>query len=248
MRSKSILLVAMAVILFTFQYLTQAATIDIVDGGSHVINHNAYRYDWVRVDNSIAHDPGTHVDVVDGAVLKELFFYNNSTLTMTGGHVGVILEGLQNSALEISGGWMEDFYALGNSTAAMTGGTVNDELAAGFNSTITISGGSFGSIRAYYDGSIYLVGHGFEVDGQPLSYGDKLSDYGTFHSVIPWGAGFLANYYSGTITGTLTDGSYINNNFYVAAAGTAEIFVTPEPATLFLLGLGSLALLRKRKA
>jgi hypothetical protein len=245
MTSKSTISLAMAVILFTFQYLTQAATIDIEDGGSHIINHSAYQYDWVRVDNNIAYDPGTHIDLVDGGVVKELYFYNNSSLTMTGGHVGLILRGWQNSTLEISGGWMEDFYTLGNSTATMTGGTVHDELAAGFDSTITMSGGSFGNIRAYYDGKIYLIGSGFEVDGQPLSYGDKLSDYGTFYPVIPVGQGYYMNYYSGTITGTLADGSFVNNTFYVAADGTAEIFVTPEPATLALLGLGTLMLKRK---
>jgi hypothetical protein len=236
----------MIAILFIFRYPTQAATINIQDGLFHVINNKAYQYDTVCVDNSIAYNPGTHIDLVNGGVIKDFCFYNNSTLTMTGGQVLAALQGLQNSNLEISGGWMEDFYALGNSTAAMAGGTVHDELAAGFNSTITMSGGSFGRIRAYYNGKIYLLGSGFEVDGQPLSYGDKLSDYGTFYSVIPIGLGYLYNYYSGTLTGTLADGSFVNNTFYVAADGTAEIFVTPEPVTLFLLGFG-VAFLRKPK-
>lgn len=246
MRRRSILLVAIALISFTFQNPIQAATVDIEDGGSHVIDHDNYDSDWVRVDYSIANDPGTHVDVVDGAEVYELYFHNNSTLTMTGGNIDLV-KGWENSTLDISGGWMSDFHAYGNSIVTISGGTIDDELAGAFNSTVTMSGGSFGRIRAYYDGIIYLVGSGFEADGQPLSYGDKLSDFGTYYSTIPWdGGGWIEGYYSGVITGTLADGTYINNNFYVDASDPADIYIIPEPATVLLLGLGGL-LFRRRK-
>ena len=78
-----------------------------------------------------------------------------------------------------------------------------------------------------------------------LKYGDKLSHYGSLDSGS-WGIN-----YSGTITGTLADGTALDNPFTVYNigdfAGTADIIVVPEPATLLLLSLGGL-FLRKRKA
>ena len=70
----------------------------------------------------------------------------------------------------------------------------------------------------------------FEVDGTPLAYGDKLSNFGTL-ATNPKGQ----DYYTGTITGTLADGSALNNNTFVIYntgdfAGTGDIILTPEPA------------------
>jgi hypothetical protein len=245
MRSKAIFLMVIMAILFAFENQGQAA-IDIQDGGSHVIDNNSYQNSTVNLDRTIANNPGTHVDMVDGGQVGSLGLFNKSSLTMTGGSVGGSLYGWQNSTITVSGGSINTFYAIDNSKVTMTGGQIG-ELAAGFNSTMTISGGSFDTIRAYYNGTIYLAGTGFKVDGQPLSYDDKLSDFGTFYTRIPWGLGWISNVYTGTITGRLADGSYLNNPFYVHTDGSAEIFVIPEPATILLVGLGMFALRKKQK-
>jgi hypothetical protein len=245
MNIKSILVLAMIATLVALISKGQAEHWDFEDGGYHVIDNHDYENWSYYLDHTIANNPGTHLDLVDGGAVNTIYLFNTSSLTMTGGSVSNLLRGHQNSSIAISGGTIYELYALDNTTVAMTGGMVLDDLAAGFNSTITVSGGSFGRIRAYYDGAIYLVGTGFEVNGQSLSYGDKLSDFGTFYPSIPDGLGSFLNVYSGTITGRLEDGSYLNQTFIVDAEGAADIFVIPEPVTLILLGLGAGILRRK---
>ena len=120
----------------------------------------------------------------------------------------------------------------------MTGGSV-DGVSATDNASITVSGGVItedllNGFNVYENGVIYIVGSNFQVNGQPISFGDKLSNYGL----------------SGTISGVLTDGSSFNNTFVIHNtgnfAGTADIVVIPEPATLSLLAIGAL-FSRKRK-
>jgi hypothetical protein len=53
---------------------------------------------------------------------------------------------------------------------------------------------------------------------------------------------------SGTLTGTLSDGSTIDLTFYQASPGEIVLYTTPEPATLSLLALGGVAMLRRRVA
>jgi hypothetical protein len=52
---------------------------------------------------------------------------------------------------------------------------------------------------------------------------------------------------SGTLTGTLSDGSPLNLTFFQESPGEIILNPTPEPATLSLLALGGLAMLRRRK-
>lgn len=248
MRSKAIFVLVIMVLLFAFENQSQA-DIDIQDGGVHVIDHNQYssRSIYVYVDRTINNNPGTHLDLVNGGNIGKLYMFQKSSLNMTGGTINSLLRGWGNSTITISGGSIYDFYTLDNSTATMTGGMVQGTLAAGFNSIITMSGGSFGKTMAYYNGIINLVGTDFKVDGTPLSYGDKLSNFATFYPIIPDGQGYYTNCYSGTITGRLADGSYLNNTFIIDATGTANIYVVPEPATLLLLGLGGLVLRKHRR-
>ena len=74
----------------------------------------------------------------------------------------------------------------------------------------------------------------FAIDGVPVGYGQLTSILG----------GAAPNDPVRHITGTLADGSFINNDFYVG--GNATVVLIPEPATLFLLGLGAIKLRRKR--
>jgi hypothetical protein len=102
---------------------------------------------------------------------------------------------------------------------------------------ITVSGGTIGTI-AFYEiiaessGMIYLNGSDFSVDGHILSIGESLRNYGVSYNI----------WLTGTITGTLQDGSSLNNIFFIEEATNADIMVVPEPATLLLLGLGAVML------
>ncbi len=213
--------------------VAMAADVYIDDNTPHAFNDDTYQGSSVWLDYNTANYPGTLVNLVNGGVLTDLWAYNSSTVTMSGGLVGRYL-----------GAWND-------STVTMSGGSVG-YLNVHENATVTVNGGTIGSVlEAYDDGTIYLDGIGFEVTDEDdnttsLSYGNKLSD---FVSLIENGE---HDYYFGFITGTLSaDGSALNSLFQIfntgEYAGTGDIIIIPEPATLVLLGLGGL-LLRKRRA
>lgn len=237
------------------------------DGLFHTINDNAYENDHIRLDYQTTNNPGTHLELVDGTI-GQLDSHRNATITMTGGSVGGKLEASGSSTITmISGSVGGNLTAHGGSTVTMSGGSVGNYFQARMNGiiimaggsvergleainngTITMSGGSVGTLGAGINGTIYLNGTGFKVDGQTLTYGDKLSDFVPLVVYRP--DGNIYDCYTGTVTGTLADGSALNTLFAIYntgdLAGTADIYIIPEPATVILLGFGGL-ILRSRK-
>ena len=245
------------------------------DSVSHPISNNTYHGATVYLDSKGARTPGTSINMTGGSV-GSLNAYNNSSINMTGGHAdfieahndatvtiaggvvhslikaqddasvtlagGSALNGLlasHNSKIIMSGGYA--YYALygdDNATISMTGGQAANIIAYG-SSTVTVSGGLIsGGFEQSQNGIIYLDGYNFQVidpsgNKTTLSNGDKLRDFVT---------------YTGTITGVLADGSVLNNIFSAGGrAGTGDIVIIPEPASLSLLGLGGLLLSRRRQ-
>ena len=263
---KRVMAVCLAVLVFNSVSMANVVFID--DGLSHTVNDSTYQNDTVLLDHYSANNPGTHVNLVDGGMVKSLNAENNSTIHMTGGSAEW-LDALFNSNIQISGGSVGCIHASHNATIAMSGGTVvGADFIAGDNSAITITGGSIGAdlivainnstitisggefstgsvLIAQEYGTIYLNGTNFEVGGTPLVYGDRLSQFGTPGTE---GGG---NYETGLITGILADGSALSNTFEVwydfEHPGDAEIFIIPEPATFLLLGFGVLALSRRKR-
>jgi len=94
-------------------------------------------------------------------------------------------------------------------------------------SHVTISGGTFADdLKASENSIITICGTDFSIDGLSVGYGPITTA-------------------SGILAGTLANGELMSNNFYIS--DDAGIFLVPEPGTVFLLGLGGLALIRKRK-
>lgn len=216
----------------------------IDDGSSHLFDNDIYHADWFWIDSLIVNVPGTHIDIIDGGQVYSFFAHNNATITMSGGSVRT-MDAYDNSTITILDGLSYGIRSFNNSNVTVLGGTVGGYFFALDNSSINISGGTInGELRAYYNGIIYLIGSDFEVDGQALSYGDRLSDFGTYVENIDYG------YHYGTITGTLSDGSVLNGLFKVYSTGlwggTCDIIVIPEPATLSLLALGAFLSARKK--
>ena len=209
------------------------------DGDSHAVDDATYQYDSVKLDYNIANDPGTHLSLVDGGLVDKLYTYNiavitmagglvdslwscgNGTVTMTGGAVGADLGATNNGTITITSGSVGgSLKAWDNSTVTMSGGSVADDLFAWHNATVSMTGGSVDKLlEAKNNATIYLDGTGFQVGGTVLEKGDKLSDFGTFNG----------SYYTGTVTGTLSDGAALDNTFSIYNTGeyegTADIII-----------------------
>jgi len=265
---------------FLILTITSVSVADIVyidDGEVHTISD--YRDDSIRLDFTIANEPGTHVNLIEGGSINDCFLYNNSSATIDGGIIETELRvhgngffAIESGAMEsllvsdnasaiINGGTINSFTASNNATTTINDGTLNSltsisfgmininggsflwDVGVGLNGNIMITGGSFGRyLNVNQEGMIYLDGIGFEVNGQALSYGDKVSAFATY---TPGTIG----YYSGVITGTLSDGSLLNNQFQIYGdyGATGDIVIVPEPVTVMLLGLGGLIIRQKKQ-
>ncbi|MBI9017584.1 MAG: hypothetical protein JEZ07_10030 [Phycisphaerae bacterium] len=226
------------------------------DGQPHTINDDSYEDRILWVDYHIANNPGTHVDLVDGIVGNGLRAYNNATILMTGGSFGITTGGLEsrqgiyaydNVTIDMQGGAVgNDLNALGSANVTISGGEIGRSIKAKNNATVTVKGGYFPGryLNVYDDGVIYLEGYDFEINGKPLSYGDKLSDYGI---LVENGH---EDYYSGVITGKFADSTQIDNNFRIfntgANEGSADIIIVPEPAMLIFSLLGCYLIYRRK--
>ncbi len=201
--------------------------------------------DRINLDYYTVNSPGTHLNlniggsIESGAIETSLFMKNNSSATISGGLIGGDFGMRDNTVATISGGLIGgDFFASDDSVATMSGGSVGGELRVRSNSIL------------------YLVGSNFSIttDGETteLTNNSHLSDYAT--PFEPMGA---ESRYIGTITGTLADGSALDNEFSIYNFGwnqeigqyemAGDIIIVPEPATLLIMCSGVL-LLRKRRS
>jgi len=180
---------------------------------------------------------------VDGEVRGGLSAGGSSNVIISGASIGNIwgepcgLIAYDNSTVTIAGGWIGGALespavcAVGNSTVAIFAGTLGDDLVAGGESNVTISGGSIeGDI--YVRSTLAVDGHDYYIDGQSFPYGGTLDSGGQPSR-------------TGTLTCTLTNGGSLSNTFTIYDGGT--LVLIPEPATLSLLTLGGLPVLRRRK-
>jgi hypothetical protein len=173
----------------------------------------------------------TDVAILDGSFDLKLFGKSDPEI---GAEFGV-RAGNTDTTFSISSG-LETFAALTNPTAyASAGVTLTDRSPAGATITGLYADGKIN--QAMYNGTTAWANlvRTFSVTGNTLT-NDEFQ--GTPGSPM-------------VINDTLTS---IESNFYFtltakdSASGTSNFTVVPEPATIALLGLGVLAMLKKRKA
>lgn len=235
----------------------KADVVVIEDGRYHLINNSMYQKDFVRLDYNVIKSPGTHLELIEGGIIDNVYAYHNSSIVVNGGSIGwrinlydkstaTINDGLlggvwsgYESSLQISGGTITtDLESMGNAAVSIYGGVIKGDVEAWYDCTTKIYGGTIGDqLEVFGNGKIYLYGSGFSVGGRYLNSGDSLRDYGT-------SIGYAL---TGIIRGKLQDGSDLNSAFYISGLNTnCDIIVIPEPTTLLLLSLGGLLLRRKK--
>ena len=198
------------------------------DGGHHIINYTIT--DSVRVDYD-APGAATQLDIVDGGrITRTLRAYHNSTINIQGGEIESTVFAWGNCIMSISGGTLDALHILYDAQVTVTSGRISDSLTLIGNNNVPFSGGTIGTdITVDGDALLTFVGGNFAIDGNPVGYGDLASDYAL----------------TGTVTGILSNGDTLNNNFSIDAP-FADITFIPEPATILLLGFGALSVIRRK--
>ncbi|MHC4075280.1 MAG: hypothetical protein ACYSRR_03890 [Planctomycetota bacterium] len=229
--------------------------VDLKDGGVVGDHLGAFNNSTITMTGGTAETlfakDNSSITMTGGSTYNDFKVLDNAEGIMTDGSVGRYLWASGNAIIHMTGGSIGQLlYASESGKIIMTGGEVVGlgDIVTRDNSIIIMSGGSADrDLRAENNSTIYLDGTGFEIGGQALSYGDKLSDFGTLFD-----EGGENEYYGGIVTGTLADGTFLNNNFIIRNtgdyAGTADIIIAPEPCSLVLLALGGLLLHRRKHA
>ena len=167
--------------------------------------------------------PGMAAVVLSAAMLQAFVPASAAVITHTG-------SGTYNYPPETTGAgdsvWAEDTTTVN----LLTGGSIGMPLWAWDDSTVNVYGGSFGAeLYALENTRLTIIGSGFNFD-----YGD----YGSPDS--------LANE---ILTGTLLDGTAINNQVWILHSGTVTLAAVPEPSSFAVFGSAAcgLILVRRRR-
>jgi hypothetical protein len=180
------------------------------------ISAGTHVFDDLTYENDRVHlGDNTYADLIEGGIVGEL-----------------VANG--NSSLEIGGFTPEEF---------ITGGIIKESLIANEFAHIMIYGGAIGNtLEVFQGGTITLFGTNFEVtdlNGVTATlppHIDTVRDHATLVSE----EGQLS-YYAGTITGTMADGSVLNNTFKIYDSGYGGDIQTRRKPAVFSLVLIALS-------
>ncbi len=146
----------------------------------------------------------------------------SGTLNILGGTVMGVVAARQTSELNIYGGALtSDLWIQDSSTANIEGGFLNDVIVYG--GVLNLKGGTInGHLATTQPTEINVYGLNLDLNSSGGALGQ------------------------GVLTGTWADGSDFSIDLVDNSASYMNLHIIPEPATLFLFGLGGLLLRRKR--
>ena len=230
-------------------YLYDDSHADIVIGANVTQNLNSYDSSTVDVlDGRASALYAYHNSVVNvyGGSVDNFYPTDSSTMNIFGGTLGYPRDMIayKTSTVNISGGEVRSIDARDNSILNISGGLIRETLKADDTSIINISGGELLNVDVYADSVINISG-GFVYSLWVNDSGIVNITARDFHL----GGGLSLNdnqvFGTGLLNGEWYDGTSwtlgIENN------GPRAKILIPEPITLSLLSLGSLALLRKKR-
>ena len=195
---------------------------------------------WV----SIIWSSGSSSVTISSAMGYEVWAFDDSSVNLYDVTISDFFNAEDNCSVNLYGVTITSgpLCANRNSSVIFSGGMIGEGLSVHDDSSVTVYGGEIGGDLIVEDehnpeiaGGIIIHGYDFAVDGVPFGYGELTSFFGGSNENEP----------ARRLTGILADGSILNNDFYIGYHG--KITLVPEPATVFLLGLGGLAVIRRRR-
>ncbi|KKL52860.1 hypothetical protein LCGC14_2281230 [marine sediment metagenome] len=241
----------------TSPYKMQAFEDSVVNvyGGS-ISNYLAYGSSRLSISDGSAGYLDTYDSsqvLLTGGSAGSIDAYDNSQITLAGGSLTGELWAFDYSAVDVSMGHLMTIVLYDSSQMLFTGGSVQYHiLVSGGQASVSggtiigdfhVSGGQAtwsgglvgGNLAAAGNGVLTIEGSSFAVDGTPIGYGSLYSMLG----------GGWTNEPHRQLTRTLLNGDPIDSNFFIGQ--NASIVLVPEPATLALLAIGGIALVRRKR-
>jgi hypothetical protein len=238
-------------------------------GGTYIIDYRI-RNQSVYIDQNTL-EAQTHVILNPGGRTdSDVLCFGSSIFTLNGGYAEGFLNFLDTSTGDIQSGTIYSrLYAQEESSVAIHNVDLGDLLITWNESHVAIYGGTFGykpsityqqgicavenSLITVYGGSMrgILVGHRdntafdtstIRIFGSNFKHNGNDINYGKYYATD-----FMRDNigYIGSLTGTLANGDSLHSNVYIYDGACLELI--PEPTTLSLLALGSIALFKRKR-
>jgi hypothetical protein len=178
--------------------------------------------------------------IQEGDVYDYVSVYNNAKVDMSGGIVSEIFTAYSSSTINISGGIINILDSWDASILTLVGNPQINELGVSFSGRANIFGGTINFLKVGSSNPVNL-------------YGGIISDYLRATSTVNiYGYGFqydplAGDYQGGQLTGFWLDDTPFSIDLYynykqggLLIDTYSHIVLIPEPATIFLIGLGVL--------
>lgn len=202
-------------------------------GRSHISLSNGS----IRTGGNLKLYDNSQMDITGGSIFNSILqVYNDSYVSFSNGSINNSISGKDTSHIVVYSGTVgSSLSGTEHCQIDMYGGNVNGYLTATDNTQINLFGGVINnSFRVSNTARITIYGTDFAIDGVPVNYGELQSILGSSYSSEP----------SRHITGMLSNGGLLDNDFYIGYEGS--ITLIPEPSTIFLL-IGAIPFIRRYK-
>lgn len=171
-----------------------------------------------------------------GSVHDYIYAHDSSHVDVSAGEVSEWIQAFESAHVSISDGKIDyGVSGAGNSILTISGGHFGCGLSLHDHAWASVYGGSFAEtfgdpdLDLHDSSKVSIFGSGFTIDGNGVAYGDITTHFGTL---------------TGKLRGTSLQGQPIDYDF--SLPNGCVLTLVPEPATISLLALGGLAMLKRR--